>query len=149
MHIRRNPYLQISYNAIVRNSVKKKKNPPVNKDKIGGGLPSLTDTVIRLTARLIGQWGVLLFRCLHVPSVWLKARLLHGSSVDDMCCQLSGGEDSLLRYRLFPAWLGTERVTGQGVYWNTVFSSAAAAAVQLQYSRNIVLLCGCFPRPAP
>lgn len=63
-----------------------------------------------------------------------------------MCCQLSG-EDSLLRYRLFPAWLGTERVTGQGVCWNTVFSSAAAA-VQLQYSRNIVLLCGCFPRPA-
>ena len=52
-----------------------------------------------------------------------KAGLLH-SSVDDMCCQLSG-EDSLLRYRLFPARLGTERVTGQGVYWNTVFSSAA------------------------
>lgn len=46
-----------------------------------------------------------------------------------------------------PGCLGTERVTGQGVYWNTVFSSAAAA-VQLQYSRNIVLLCGCFPRPA-
>lgn len=76
----------------------------------------------------------------------LQAGLLPGT-VDDMCCQLSG-EDSLLRYRLFPAWLGTERVTGQGVYWNTVFSSAAAAAVQLQYSRNIVLLCGRFPRPA-
>ena len=78
--------------------------------------------------------------------VCVCVRLLH-SSVDDMCCQLSR-ENSLLRYRLFPAWLGTERVTGQGVYWNTVFSSAAAA-VQLQYSRNIVLLCGFFPRPAP
>lgn len=54
----------------------------------------------------------------------------------------------LLQNRLFPAWLGTERVTGQGVYWNTVFSSAASA-VQLQYSRNIVLLCGRSPRPAP
>ncbi|KAK9528933.1 hypothetical protein VZT92_013061 [Zoarces viviparus] len=31
-------------------------------------------------------------------------------SVDDKCCQLSG-EDSLLRYSLFPAWIGTERVT--------------------------------------
>lgn len=54
----------------------------------------------------------------------------------------------LLQNSLFPAWLGTERVTGQGVYWNTVFSSAASA-VQLQYSRNIVLLCGGAPRPAP
>lgn len=91
--------------------------------------------------------GCALFLCLHVPSVWqaAAARLLQ-SRVDDMCCQLTG-EDSLLRYRLFPAWLGTEWVTGQGVCWNTVFSSAAAA-VQLQYSRNIVLLCGCFPRPA-
>lgn len=85
------------------------------------------------------------FMSVITPTVW-PAGSLH-SSVDDICCQLSG-ENSLLRYRLFPVWLGTERVTGQGVYWNTVFSSAAAA-VQLQYSRNIVLLCGCRPRPAP
>ena len=30
-----------------------------------------------------------------------------------------------------------------------MFSTAAAAVQQLQYSRNIVLLCGRFPRPAP
>lgn len=65
--------------------------------------------------------------------------------VDDVL-SAERAENSLLRYRLFQAWLGAERVTGQGVYWNTVFSSAAA---QLQYSRNIVLLCGCSPRPAP
>lgn len=89
--------------------------------------------------------SVLTHPCVRQAGRQAGARL--HTTVDDMCCQLSG-ENSLLRYRLFPAWLGTERVTGQGVYWNTVFSSAVAA-VQLQYSRNIVLLCGCFPRPAP
>lgn len=38
----------------------------------------------------------------------------------------------------------TQRVTGQGVYQDTVFSSARATV----HSRNIVLLCGQFPRPA-
>lgn len=76
------------------------------------------------------------------------------STVYCVCCQLSGEARTVCRgtdcSRSGSARNGLQ---GQCVCWNTVFSStaaaaAAAAAVQLQYSRNIVLLCGRFPRPA-
>lgn len=139
IHFCRNPYLQISY----RNTYIAWKSPRSTKIKRRGFTVSRGDSNPSHGASYRAA-GCACVSVLTPPVCAARARLLH-SSVDDMCCQLSG-EDSLLRYRLFPAWLGTERVTGQGVYWNTVFSSAA---VQLQYSRNIVLLCGCFPRPAP
>lgn len=48
-----------------------------------------------------------------------------------------------LQYALFPGAARRHTTGYRSVCWNTVSSSA-----QLQYSRNIVLLCGYFPRPA-